>query len=183
MNKGKVFIVSGPSGSGKDTILRILLENHPEIKFSVSCVTRKKRGIKAEDEKYNFVSVEEFKQMIENDELLEHNLYVNNYYGTPKKPVMDALNNGQTMIIEVDVNGAFNIKKNLDAVKTVFIMPPSLEELERRLRYRSTDDEQTIQKRIEEAKNEISKSDMYDYVIVNDDANKTAKELYNIINK
>ena len=183
MNKGQVFIVSGPSGSGKDTILRILLENHPEIKFSISCVTRPKRGIEQEDKKYNFVSVEQFEQMIENDQLFEYNLYVGNYYGTPKQPVLDAIENGDTMIIEVDVNGAFNIKKNLPEAKLVFVMPPSMEELEKRLRNRCTDDADAIIKRIREAEREILKSKQYEYIIINNDANQAAEELYNIINK
>ncbi len=183
MPNGLALIVSGPSGSGKDTILRVLLEQHPEIKFSISTVTRPRRGTPDEDEKYNFVSRDEFEKMLENGQLLEHNVYVGNYYGTPKQPVIDAIENGDVIILEVDVNGAANIRKNLLGVKSVFIMPPSMEELERRLLKRGTDDAEVVKKRIEEAKSEIARKDEYDYIIVNDVLEKAVDGLYNIINE
>lgn len=183
MAKGLALIVSGPSGSGKDTILRRLFEQHPEIKFSISTVTRQKRGNPDEDGKYNFVTRAEFEQMIANDEFLEYNQYLDNYYGTPKKPVIGAIEKGDVIILEIDVNGAANIRKNLIGVKSVFIMPPSMEVLEHRLSGRGTDDPDTVAKRIEQAKCEIARRNEYDYIVVNGELEKAVDELYNIINE
>ncbi len=182
MVKGIALIVSGPSGSGKDTMLRSLLEKYPEIKFSISTVTRPKRGNAEEDCKYNFVSCETFEQMIENNEFLEYNLYLGNYYGTPKKPVIDAIENGDVIILEIDVNGAENVRKNMPGIKSVFIMPPSMEELEHRLSGRGTEPAEVVKKRIDQAKSEISRSNEYDYIVVNGVLENAVDELYNIIN-
>ena len=181
MDKGVAIIVSGPSGCGKDTILRNLFKEHPEIKFSISTVTRPRRGIADEDAKYNFVTRDEFENMLKNDELLEYNVYVNNYYGTPKRPVVEAIENGDIMVIEVDVNGAASIRKKMPGIKSVFVMPPSIEELERRLSSRGTDSDEVVRKRIDEAKTEIARKDEYDYTIVNGVLENAVNELYNII--
>ena len=111
MNKGRVYIISGPSGSGKDTLMKKVFEKLPDISFSISSITRAMRTGEIEGEKYNFISRERFEYMIENNELLEYNLFVGNYYGTPKAPVIDCIEKGKDMLIEVDVNGAENIKK------------------------------------------------------------------------
>ena len=133
MTKGRLIIVSGPSGSGKDTILQKVFERLPEIKFSISTITRDMRPGEVEGEKYNFVSREYFENMIKNDLLLEYNNYVGNYYGTPKAPVDKAIAEGKEIVVEVDVNGARNIKKRCEDAISIFIMPPSFEELHRRL--------------------------------------------------
>ncbi len=182
MAKGLALIVSGPSGSGKDTILRRLFEGHPDLKFSISTVTRPKRGNVDEDSKYNFVSRDEFERMIENNELLEHNLYLNNYYGTPRKPVDEAIEKGDVIILEIDVNGAANVRKNMPGIKSVFIMPPSIEELERRLSKRGTEESDVVAERVEAAKREIERKDEYDYIVVNGVLETAVDELYNIIN-
>ena len=181
MDKGVAIIVSGPSGCGKDTILRNLFKEHPEIKFSISTVTRPRRGIADEDAKYHFVTRDEFESMLKNDELLEYNVYVNNYYGTPKKPVVEAIENGDIMVIEVDVNGAASIRKKMPGIKSVFVMPPSIEELERRLSSRGTDSAEVVKKRIDEARAEIVRKDEYDYTIVNGVLENAVNELYNIM--
>ncbi len=169
MTKGSVFIISGPSGSGKDTLLKVLFERHPEIAFSISSVTRDMREGEIEGEKYNFISREAFEKMIENDELLEYNVYVNNYYGTPKAPVIAATEKGLDIIIEVDVNGAANIRKKLPEAVSIFIMPPTFNELERRLKGRGTESDEVIAKRMNEALAEIKRASEYDYIVVNDD--------------
>ena len=168
MNKGRVFIISGPSGSGKDTVLKKVFERLPDIEFSISSITRPMRAGEIEGEKYNFISRERFEEMIANDELLEHNNFVGNYYGTPKAPVLNCIENGKDMLIEVDVNGAAQIRQKMPDAVSIFIMPPSLEVLKKRLYGRGTDSEDVIKKRINEALQEIARATEYDYIVVND---------------
>lgn len=181
MSKGGVFVVSGPSGSGKDTVLSALFSACPELAFSISSITRAMRPGEREGEKYNFISREKFEEMIKNDLLLEHNLFVGNYYGTPREPVEKAVSEGRDIIIEVDVNGAAQIRRRLPEVVTVFIMPPSFEELKRRLEGRGTESEEFIGKRLESALNEIKRAAEYDYIIVNDDVAAAADSLLSVI--
>ncbi|MBQ1279310.1 MAG: guanylate kinase [Clostridia bacterium] len=164
---GRLFIVSGPSGSGKDTVLKEIFKRCPEIEFSISSITRPMREGEVEGEKYNFISREKFEDMLKNDQLLEHNVFVGNYYGTPKAPVDKAILEGKDMIIEVDVNGAFQIKKKLPNAISIFIMPPSLETLRARLTGRGTEKAEVIEKRLGEALSEISRAAEYDYIVVN----------------
>lgn len=181
MSKGGVFVVSGPSGSGKDTVLSALFGVCPELAFSISSITRAMRPGEREGEKYNFISREKFEEMIKNDLLLEHNLFVGNYYGTPREPVEKAVSEGKDIIIEVDVNGAAQIRRRLPETVTVFIMPPSFEELKRRLEGRGTESEEFIEKRLESALNEIKRAAEYDYIIVNDDVAAAADSLLSVI--
>lgn len=181
MNKGLAFIISGPSGSGKDTLLVELFKKCPQIKFSISSVTRDMREGEKEGEKYNFISREKFEDMIKNDLLLEYNEYVGNYYGTPKLPVLEATDKGEDIMIEVDVNGASNIRKKLPEVISIFIMPPSFEELERRLSGRGTETTEVIKKRMENSLNEIKRATEYDYIVVNDDIGVAVDDIISII--
>ena len=181
MNKGGVFVVSGPSGSGKDTVLKGLFAENPDILFSISSITRAMRPGEKEGEKYNFISRENFEEMIKNDMLLEHNLFVGNYYGTPRVPVEKAVSEGKDIIIEVDVNGAAQIRKKLPEAVTVFIMPPSFAELKRRLVGRGTESEVLIEKRLQSALDEIRRAEEYDYIIVNDDAATASQSLMSVI--
>ena len=181
MNKGGVFVVSGPSGSGKDTVLKGLFAENPDILFSISSITRAMRPGEKEGEKYNFISREHFEEMIKNDLLLEHNVFVGNYYGTPRIPVEKAVSEGRDIIIEVDVNGAAQIRKKLPEAVTVFIMPPSFEELKRRLVGRGTESEELIEKRLRSALDEIRRAEEYDYIIVNDDAAAASQSLMSVI--
>lgn len=181
MTKGRLIIVSGPSGSGKDTILQKVFERLPEIKFSISTITRAMRPGEVEGEKYNFVSRECFEDMIKNDLLLEYNNYVGNYYGTPKAPVDKAIAEGKEIIVEVDVNGARNIKKCREDAISVFILPPSYEELNRRLSARGTDAPEVIEKRMKAALDEIAEAVNYDYIVVNDDLNEAVEDFITII--
>jgi len=181
MTKGRVFIISGPSGSGKDTVLKKIFERLPEISFSISSITRDMREGEVEGEKYNFISREKFEQMIANDELLEHNVFVGNYYGTPKAPVTQCIENGRDMIIEVDVNGAGQIRQKMPESVSIFIMPPSLEVLKARLCGRGTDSDEVIEKRLGEALREISSSVDYDYIVVNDNLETAVDNIVSII--
>ena len=181
MNKGSVFIISGPSGSGKDTLLKELFKKHPEIEFSISSVTRAMREGEAEGEKYNFVSREKFESMIAKGELLEYNLYLDNYYGTPKAPVIKACEEGKDIIIECDVNGAANIRKNMPEAVSIFIMPPSFKELERRLTGRGTETKEVIEARMNASLNEIKRAAEYGYIVVNDDLNLAVEHIHSII--
>ena len=181
MNKGRVFIISGPSGSGKDTLMKKVFEKAPDILFSISSITRPMRVGEVEGEKYNFISRERFEEMIANDELLEHNVFVGNYYGTPKAPVLNAVNDGKNMLIEVDVNGAYQILEKIPDAVSIFIMPPSLEILKARLTGRGTDEQSIIDKRLFEALREISCAKDYDYIVVNDDLETAANEFVSIM--
>lgn len=181
MSKGGVFVVSGPSGSGKDTVLKGLFAENPDILFSISSITRAMRPGEREGEKYNFISREHFEEMIKNDLLLEHNVFVGNYYGTPRIPVEKAVSEGKDIIIEVDVNGAEQIRRKLPEAVTVFIMPPSFAELKRRLVGRGTESEELIEKRLRSALDEIRRAEEYDYIIVNDDAAAASQSLMSVI--
>lgn len=181
MSKGSVFIISGPSGSGKDTLLKELFKKCPEIKFSISSITRAMREGEVEGEKYNFISRELFESMIANDQLLEYNSYVGNYYGTPKAPVMKAVENGENIIIEVDVNGAMQIRERLEDAISIFIMPPSFAELKRRLSRRGTEAVEVIEARMNSALDEIKRAVEYDYIVVNDDIKMAVEDIITVI--
>ena len=181
MNKGSLIIISGPSGSGKDTVLKKLFEKMPEIEFSISSVSRAMREGEIQGEKYNFITRAEFEKMIADDALLEYNVYCGNYYGTPKAPVEKCIASGGEIILEVDVNGAANVRKNCPDNFSVFIAPPSFEVLRNRLTNRGTETADVIEKRLNQAKNELDRVKEYDYVVVNDDLDEAVEDLKNII--
>ena len=181
MNKGGVFIISGPSGSGKDAVMTELFKKMPELLFSISSITRAMRPGEHEGEKYNFITRERFEDMLKNDCLLEHNEFVGNYYGTPREPVEIAVANGQDMVIEVDVNGAAQIREKMPEAVSIFIMPPSFAELKRRLSGRGTESEELIQKRLASALGEIKRAAEYDYIVVNEDITAAADDIMSVI--
>jgi len=179
--KGKLIVISGPSGAGKSTVVFKAIEDRKDMCFSISVTTRKPRPGETDGVEYFFVDPDRFKEMVENDELLEHAEYVANFYGTPRRYVEEKLAAGMNVILDIEVQGARQVDEKMpDAVK-IFIIPPSLDELRRRLEGRGTDTARAIEARLIRARQEYKEADFYDYIIVNDDAEKAAKELNAII--
>ena len=179
--KGKLIVISGPSGAGKSTVVFKAIEGREDVCFSTSVTTRKPRPGEVDGREYFFVDPDRFKEMVENDELLEHAEYVANSYGTPRAYVEEKLETGLNVLLDIEVQGARQIHEKMpDAVK-IFIIPPSLEELEKRLKGRGTDTERAIEARLIRARQEYQEADFYDYLIINDDADKAAQELSAII--
>ena len=179
--KGKLIVISGPSGAGKSTVVFKAIEGREDVCFSTSVTTRKPRPGEVDGREYFFVDPDRFKEMVENDELLEYAEYVANSYGTPRAYVEEKINAGLNVLLDIEVQGARQIHEKMpDAVK-IFIIPPSLEELEKRLKGRGTDTERAIEARLIRARQEYQEADFYDYLIINDDADKAAKELSAII--
>lgn len=168
MNKGTLYIVSAPAGCGKDTILEKVLTENSNLFYSVSATSRKMRDGEIDGVSYFFKSREQFEEMLANGELLEHTEYCGNYYGTPKQAVVDMLAAGKDVILKIEVEGAANVKAIFPQAVMIFILPPSLTELRRRLHKRGTEDDATIEKRIAQAKNELSLAKNYDFIVVND---------------
>ena len=179
--KGKLIVISGPSGAGKSTVVFKAIEGREDVCFSTSVTTRKPRPVEVDGREYFFVDPDRFKEMVENDELLEHAEYVANSYGTPRAYVEEKLEAGLNVLLDIEVQGARQVHEKMpDAVK-IFIIPPSLETLEKRLKGRGTDTERAIEARLIRARQEYQEADFYDYLIINDDADKAAKELSAII--
>jgi len=180
-NSPRLFIVSAPSGSGKTTLCNMLLQKYGnEIYFSVSCTTREKRQGEREGVDYFFLDEGSFKKMIENNEFAEWANVYGFYYGTPKPRIDEALNQGKNVLLDIDVQGAAKIKKVYPDAVSIFIMPPSIEELRRRLTKRATDPDEIIEHRLTIAKKEMAGADKYDYVIVNDELDKAFARLEKI---
>lgn len=163
-----VFIISAPSGSGKSTLVGRIRKTVLNLEFSISYTTRKPRGAEQNAREYFFISREEFEAMARRDEFLEHADVFGNYYGTARRFLQKAEANGSDLLLDIDVQGAAQIKRKLPDAVSVFIMPPNRGELEQRLRKRGQDDEKTIQRRLETAKGEIENYAKYDYILVND---------------
>ena len=179
--KGKLIVISGPSGAGKSTVVFKAIEGREDVCFSTSVTTRKPRPGEVDGREYFFVDPDRFKEMVENDELLEHAEYVANSYGTPRAYVEEKLEAGVNVLLDIEVQGARQVHEKMpDAVK-IFIIPPSLETLEKRLKGRGTDTERAIEARLIRARQDYQEADFYDYLIINDDADKAAKELSAII--
>jgi len=181
--KGKLVVISAPSGTGKGTVINELLKLRPDFAFSVSATTRTPRPNETNGVEYTFLSHDLFQKMIENDEFLEYAKYVGEFYGTPIKPIIDNINSGNNIILDIEVQGAKQVMaKDIDAV-TIFIEAPDMAELEKRLRGRGTDSDEKIHARLERARQEIEEKIHYDYVVVNDNALRAAKEILEIIEK
>lgn len=180
-NKGTLVLFSGPSGVGKDTVLEIVLNKDKTLQKSVSCTTREIRENEVDGKDYYFISVPDFQQMIENNEVLEYAKYGKNLYGTPKAPVDKWLDEGKIVILKIEVQGAVNIKKLYPDAIGIFILPPSMDELENRLRSRATEKEEDILKRLEIARNEIQQSNNYDYLVINDDLDRASENVLEIL--
>lgn len=181
--RGRLVLYTGSSGVGKGTILDELKKRDPNIKVSISNTTRNKRNGEIDGVHYNFVTREQFEKLIKENGYLEYAEYCDNYYGTPKKAVEDMLDDGYTVILEIEVQGGLQIMKKHPDVLSIFILPPSMDVLEKRLRSRGTEDEETIQKRLEQAKNEIAFKDKYRYNVVNAELDKAVDQVLDIIHK
>lgn len=178
-----LFVVSGPSGVGKDTVMARLRADHPEIEKTVSATTRAPREGEAEGVNYYYRSEAAFKQLIEAGEVLEYNYYNGNYYGTLRTEVERRMAAGKLVLLNIDVHGAANIKRLYPGSTIVFLLPPSAQELEARLRGRGTETEQAIQKRLARAVEEMGYASDYDETVVNDDADRCAEEIYQLIRR
>lgn len=178
--KGILIVLSGPSGVGKGTICKELV-NSLNAWYSVSVTTREKRDGETEGKSYFFVTKETFEQKIKDNEFLEYATYNNNYYGTLKSKINERLENGTDVFVEIEVKGAKNIKDIYEDSVLIYILPPSLKELEDRLRGRKTEDEETIKKRMDITKEELKQIDIYDYVVINDNLEMSIEKIKNII--
>ncbi len=187
MEKGKMLIISAPSGSGKSTIVQWLMTEHPELKlyFSISCTSRPPRGSEQNGVEYFFLTPEEFREKIQNDEFLEYEeVYENRFYGTLKQQVENQRNQGQNVVFDVDVKGGVNIKKFYgDEALSLFIQPPSVAELRRRLEGRGTDTPEAIEQRLAKAGYEMTFAPQFDHVVVNDDLEQAKQDALKIISE
>lgn len=180
MKKGKFIVISGPSGVGKGTICNKLL-SEVNAWYSVSTTTREKREGEVDGINYYFVTKEEFENKIKDNEFLEYNVYNGNYYGTSRKTVLEKMEQGINVFSEIDVNGGHSIKKLFPDALLIYIAPPSMEELKKRLIERGTDSNEVIEKRLKIAEAEMKEIGFYDYVVVNDDLDKATREVKKII--
>ena len=180
MNK-KLFVLSGSSGVGKGTVLKGFLEKNPDFMLSISCTTRKPRQGEIDGVNYFFISKEEFETCIQENKFLEWAEFAGNFYGTKKKYINQCLDEGKNVILEIDTQGALQVKKQMPEAVLIFICPPSFEALENRLRGRHTEDEATIQKRLEEVKKELERAEKFDYKIVNDELEDAISRLEKIV--
>ena len=180
MSKGKLVVISGASGVGKGTVLGIMMKKREDLKFSVSATTRAPRPSETDGVHYYFVTKEQFEGMIATGQMLEYSAHAANYYGTPRAQAEEKMQTG-SVLLDIEPNGAGQVKKAAPDAVLVFIMPPSMEELERRLRGRGDTSEEQIAMRLERAVWEMEQRHWYDHVVVNDDAERCAEEILNII--
>ena len=182
MNKrGKLFVISGPSGAGKSTVVFKAMEGREDYCFSTSVTTRKPRPGEVDGREYFFIDRDRFSEMVLRDELLEYAEYVSNSYGTPRAYVEEQLDAGFDVILDIEIQGARQVHEKMPEAVMIFIVPPTLEELERRLVNRGTDTAEAIRDRLARARQEYAEADFYSYIIVNDDADAAATELASII--
>ena len=181
MTRAKLFVIAAPSGAGKTTLVRALVSGHPELRFSISYTTREKRSNEAEGVDYRFISVAEFHALREQGEMLEHAKVFDNYYGSSRSLVDQHLAEGNSVILEIDWQGARQVRESMPECVTIFILPPSLEELERRLRDRRTDKAEVIERRLKDALGDMSHWNEFQYVVINDDIDQAVSELDAVI--
>ncbi|MFD2760505.1 guanylate kinase [Lentibacillus juripiscarius] len=178
---GILFILSGPSGVGKGTVRKELFKRADDLAYSISMTTRERRAGEKDGVDYFYKTNEEFEQLIADNQLLEYAQFVNNYYGTPRKYVEDTLAAGKDVFLEIEVQGAMQVKENFPEGVFIFLFPPSLEELKTRITSRGTESQNAVLKRLKEARGEIEMMDAYDYVVVNDDVDHAVRKVQSII--
>ncbi len=178
---GSLVVLIGPSGSGKGTVIGVLRQKEKSIYLSVSATTRKPRPGELDGVSYYFMKKDAFEQMIREDKLLEHACYCGNYYGTPKEPVFERLSSGEHVLLEIEMQGARQIKEKYPDALTVFIMPPSMEELRRRLIGRGTESPEVVAQRMETAEKEMQYAPECDYIVINDTPERAANEILQIL--
>ena len=179
--KGKLIVISGPSGAGKSTVVRQAMQGRNDICFSTSVTTRQPRPGEVDGKDYFFITDEKFREMVEQDALLEHAEYVAHSYGTPRAFVKQQMDAGMNVILDIEVQGARQVREKMPGAVMIFIIPPDLETLRRRLIGRGTDSAETIEARLVRARQEYAEADFYDYIIVNDDLDQAAAEFAAII--
>ncbi|MCL2052970.1 MAG: guanylate kinase [Oscillospiraceae bacterium] len=181
MNKGVLFVISAPSGCGKGSVLSLVTETNSNIHYSVSATTRKPREGEVNGVNYHFIKKEDFEALIQGGNMLEYAEYCGNYYGTPARPVKDMLNSGKHVMLEIEVQGAMKVKEKCPDAALIFVVPPSLDELKRRLLKRGTETEEVIAQRLAQAENEMRAAKEYDYIIVNENLETAAEDLKTVI--
>jgi guanylate kinase len=180
-HRGRLFVIAAPSGAGKTSLVKALLQRKPELHVSISHTTRKRRPTEEEGREYHFVSVGEFQQLLAQGQFLEHAQVFDNLYGTGRRPVETELVRGNNVVLEIDWQGAQQVRRALPECVTIFILPPSRESLEERLRNRRTDSEEVIARRLRDAVGDMSHWNEFDYVVVNDDFEKAVGDLVCIV--
>ncbi len=179
--RGRLFVITAPSGAGKTSLVRELMQLQPGLRFSISYTTRPKRPAEQHGHDYFFVSRDEFQGMVDAGEFLEHALVFDNYYGTSRRQVAESLASGQDLILEIDWQGAAQIRHALPECVSIFILPPSRAELERRLRDRGTDSEDVIQRRLGDAASDMAHWREFDHVVINDEFGQALAELAAVV--
>ncbi len=179
--RGLLLVVSGPSGAGKGTVLKSLFTKREGLFSSVSATTRLPRPGEVHGESYYFLSKDLFRQEIKDGNMLEYAGYCDNYYGTPRGPVEEKRNQGYDVVLEIEVQGAMKVRHSCEDATLIFIMPPSVAELEKRLRKRGTEKEEVVQRRLETSKAEVHTASAYDYIVLNDEVNRAAHDIDCII--
>lgn len=180
-NKGFLVVISGPSGGGKGTVVKRIREKMPEVALSVSATTRAPREGETDGKDYYFIDRDAFEEMVAHEEVLEYTTYTGNYYGTPKKEAERILGNGSILILEIEVDGAAQVRRQFPDAVTIMLLPPSLAEQRRRLEGRATENAETIEKRLTRAKEEVKLARTYDYVVFNHTVEECADEICSIL--